>query len=99
LDDTQSCRPAPNSRPLPAEERACPHATRRWRELANPTLFSRQFTVNRLNRAELAGPSFSPDGKILFVNIFGGPAGTVSPYTGAEGMTIAITGPWGKGPL
>jgi NADPH-dependent 2,4-dienoyl-CoA reductase/sulfur reductase-like enzyme len=24
---------------------------------------------------------------------------TVSPYTGAEGMTIAITGPWGKGPL
>lgn len=37
---------------------------------------------NSLNSAEFAGASFSPDGKILFVNIY-------SPTT-----TLAITGPW-----
>jgi secreted PhoX family phosphatase len=58
-----------------------------------------EFAVNRLNDSELAGATFSPDGKILFVNIFGDSAGTAAPYTGNEGMTIAITGPWGKGPL
>lgn len=77
---------------------------------ANPTIgdvnrligFSRQggvfeFAVNILNDAELAGATFSPDGKVLFVNIFGSSSGTVD--TSAEGMTIAITGPWAKGPL
>jgi len=39
---------------------------------------------NSLNNAEFAGANFSPDGKILFVNIY-------SPT-----MTIAITGPWEK---
>ena len=39
---------------------------------------------NSLNNAEFAGANFSPDGKILFVNIY-------SPT-----MTIAITGPWKK---
>ena len=39
---------------------------------------------NILNNAEFAGANFSPDGKILFVNIY-------SPT-----MTIAITGPWEK---
>ena len=58
-----------------------------------------EFAVNRLNDSELAGATFSPDGKTLFVNIFGDSAGTVSPYTSNEGMTIAITGPWGNGPL
>ena len=58
-----------------------------------------EFAVNRLNDSELAGATFSPDGKTLFVNIFGDSAGTVNPYTSNEGMTIAITGPWGKGPL
>ncbi len=37
---------------------------------------------NYLNNAEFAGANFSPDGQILFVNIY-------SPT-----MTIAITGPW-----
>ena len=37
---------------------------------------------NILNRSEFAGVNFSPDGSILFVNIY-------SPT-----MTIAITGPW-----
>jgi uncharacterized protein len=58
-----------------------------------------EFAVNRLNDSELAGATFSPDGQTLFVNIFGDSAGTVSPYTGNEGMTIAISGPWAKGPL
>jgi len=58
-----------------------------------------EFAVNRLNSAEFAGATFSPDGRILFVNIFGSSRGDVSPYTGDEGMTIAITGPWGRGPL
>lgn len=58
-----------------------------------------EFAVNRLNDSELAGATFSPDGKILFVNIFGASAGPVSPYTGNEGMTVAITGPWNNGPL
>jgi uncharacterized protein len=34
--------------------------------------------------SEFTGPTFSPDGKILFVNIQ------------APGITLAITGPWGK---
>ena len=37
---------------------------------------------NYLNNSEFAGVNFSPDGSILFVNIY-------SPT-----MTIAITGPW-----
>ena len=57
-----------------------------------------ELAVNRLNDSELAG-AISPDGKTLFVDIFGDPAGTAAPDTGNEGMTIAITGPWGKGPL
>ena len=57
------------------------------------------FAVNRLNDSELAGATFSPDGKILFVNILGSTTGSVSPYRGNEGMTIAVTGPWAKGPL
>ena len=39
---------------------------------------------NYLNNAEFAGANFSPDGSILFVNIY-------SPT-----ITIAITGPWNK---
>jgi uncharacterized protein len=58
-----------------------------------------EFAVNRINGSELAGATFSPDGEILFVNIFGDSTGTASPYTGNEGMTIAISGPWHKGPL
>ncbi len=77
---------------------------------ANPTIedvnrligFSRsggafEFAVNILNDAELAGATFSPDGKVLFVNIFGSSRGTVDESD--EGMTIAIRGPWAKGPL
>jgi secreted PhoX family phosphatase len=58
-----------------------------------------EFAVNRLNDSELAGATYSPRGDILFVNILGDTAGTVTPYTGNEGMTIAITGPWRRGPL
>ena len=41
---------------------------------------------------EFAGACFSPDGTILFVNIFGD-------RTAGSGMTCAITGPWSDGPL
>jgi secreted PhoX family phosphatase len=39
--------------------------------------------VRRRHR-QFTGPTFSPDGKILFVNIQ------------APGITLAITGPWEK---
>jgi secreted PhoX family phosphatase len=51
-----------------------------------------EFAVNRLNDREFAGACFSPSGETLFVNIFGD-------GTPGSGMTLAITGPWGAGPL
>ena len=51
-----------------------------------------EFALNIHNQSEFAGACFSPDGEILFVNLFGdGAAGS--------GMTCAIRGPWRKGPL
>jgi secreted PhoX family phosphatase len=50
------------------------------------------FAVNILNDSEFAGACFSPDGEILFVNLFGGSAP-------GSGMTCAIWGPWERGPL
>jgi len=51
-----------------------------------------EFAVNRLNRSEFTGVCFSPDGNILFVNIYGD-------GTPGSGMTCAIIGPWDAGPL
>jgi hypothetical protein len=51
-----------------------------------------EFAVNVLNDSEFAGASFSPDGEILFVNLFGN-------ATPGSGMTCAIWGPWDRGPL
>jgi secreted PhoX family phosphatase len=48
--------------------------------------------VNILNDSEFAGGCFSPDGEILFVNLFGND-------TPGSGMTCAIWGPWEHGPL
>jgi secreted PhoX family phosphatase len=50
------------------------------------------FAVNILNDSEFAGACFSPDGEVLFVNLFGGSAP-------GSGMTCAIWGPWERGPL
>jgi secreted PhoX family phosphatase len=50
------------------------------------------FAVNVLNNTEFAGACFSPDGDILFVNVYG----DGSP---GSGMTCAIWGPWHRGPL
>jgi uncharacterized protein len=36
---------------------------------------------NQRNNSEFAGPTFSRDGRILFVNIY-------------AGWTLAVTGPW-----
>jgi hypothetical protein len=51
-----------------------------------------EFAVNIYNGSEFAGACFSPDGDILFVNIFGG-----ADFN--SGMTCAIWGPWRRGPL
>lgn len=48
--------------------------------------------MNRLNDTEFAGACFSPDGEIMFVNIFGDGEPD-------SGMTCAISGPWRDGPL
>lgn len=50
------------------------------------------FAVNMLNHSEFAGACFSPDGEVLFVNVFGN-------GTPGSGMTCAIWGPWERGPL
>ena len=50
------------------------------------------FAVNVLNDSEFAGACFSPDGEILFVNVFGDAAP-------GSGMTSAIWGPWERGPF
>jgi uncharacterized protein len=57
-----------------------------------------EFAVNTFSDSEMAGVCFSPDGKTLFVNIFGASEGTPAEHMG-KGMTCAITGPWGDGPL
>ncbi len=51
-----------------------------------------EFAVNMLNDSEFVGACFSPDGEILFVNLFGS-------STPGSGMTCAIWGPWDHGPL
>lgn len=51
-----------------------------------------EFAVNIVNDSEFAGACFSPDGDILFVNVFG----TGTP---GSGTTCAIWGPWRQGPL
>ena len=55
-----------------------------------------EFAVNVLNGSELAGACFSPSGRTLFFNLFGRAAFTEDP---TEGMTVAVTGPWRRGPL
>ena len=51
-----------------------------------------ELAVNVFSDSEFAGACFSHDGEILFVNIQGGDAP-------GEGMTLAIWGPWERGPL
>lgn len=51
-----------------------------------------EFAVNIYNTSEFAGACFSPDGAILFVNIFG-------EAVPGSGMTCAIWGPWERGAL
>ena len=55
------------------------------------------FAVNQFD-CELAGACFSPDGKTLFVNLYGDSTGKPEDHAD-EGMTCAITGPWHRGPL
>ena len=50
---------------------------------------------NLTNGDEFAGACFSPDGRVLFVNIMGS---TIDAGT-SRGMTLAIRGPWERGAL
>lgn len=47
--------------------------------------------ANVANASELAGATFSPDGRTLFFNILGDIARR------APGMTLAVWGPWERG--
>jgi hypothetical protein len=53
------------------------------------------FARNTLNSTEFAGACFSPDGRTLFVNIMG----STTDAGRHLGATLAIRGPWEKGPL
>jgi uncharacterized protein len=55
------------------------------------------FARNVMNDREFAGACFSPDGRILFVNIQGGVGDASDPKN--LGMTLAIWGPWERGTL
>lgn len=50
---------------------------------------------NLLNHDEFAGACFSPDGRILFVNIMG----STTDAGESQGVTLAIRGPWERGAL
>ncbi|MBA3316727.1 MAG: DUF839 domain-containing protein [Gemmatimonadales bacterium] len=50
---------------------------------------------NLLNQTEFAGACFSPDGRVLFVNIMGATQDAAT----EEGRTLAIRGPWRRGAL
>lgn len=50
---------------------------------------------NVLNTSEFAGACFSPDGRVLFVNIMG----STRDSGREEGRTLAIRGPWERGAL
>jgi secreted PhoX family phosphatase len=50
---------------------------------------------NLANSTEFAGACFSPDGRILFVNIMG----STTDAGPDQGMTLAIRGPWEQGAL
>ena len=54
------------------------------------------FARNIKNQSEFAGACFSPDGRVLFVNVQGDGA---SGGPGHLGMTFAIWGPWERGAL
>lgn len=53
------------------------------------------FAQNLLNRTEFAGACFSPDGRILFVNIMG----STTDAGPLKAATLAIRGPWEEGAL
>ena len=50
---------------------------------------------NLLNQSEFAGACFSPDGRVLFVNI----QGATTDLGAMAGRTLAIRGPWERGAL
>ncbi|HEY9397125.1 MAG TPA: alkaline phosphatase PhoX [Burkholderiales bacterium] len=51
-----------------------------------------EFALNVHSESEFCGATWSPDGEILFVNLQGGDVAD-------SGMTLAIWGPWERGPL
>ena len=55
------------------------------------------FARNIMNDREFAGATFSPDGRVLFVNIQG--MGRLDDDPTLRSMSFAIWGPWEKGAL
>jgi hypothetical protein len=51
------------------------------------TAYNTRVVARDYRQSEMAGACYSPDGRWLFVNIQ------------SPGITFAITGPWGTGPL
>ena len=51
------------------------------------TAYNNRVPAGNYSQSEWAGACYSPDGRWLFVNIQ------------TPGVTFAITGPWGQGPL
>jgi secreted PhoX family phosphatase len=56
------------------------------------------FAKNNLNASEWAGACFSPQGRTLFVNLWGSGRPLQLP-SGIKGMTFAVWGPWESGAL
>ena len=72
----------------------CEDANMRRQYLRGLTKEGRVFDLVgcRINRGELAGVTFSPDGKTMFCNTLGAPDRKPPPA-----MTFAIWGPWERG--
>ena len=79
MDYADNLTVAPNGHLIVCEDRARAQPC----HLKGVTSEGRVYTLARLNvQTELAGACFSPDGRVLFVNIY------------HPGKTVAITGPW-----
>ncbi|MGQ0767011.1 MAG: alkaline phosphatase PhoX [Gemmatimonadota bacterium] len=73
----------------------CEDTTQPWLKGLTPDGAIFDLARNTFNSTEFAGACFSPDGRVMFVNIMG----TTIDAGRSESRTLAITGPWEKGAL
>jgi secreted PhoX family phosphatase len=99
LDSPDNMTVTPGGGLLLAEDDASDSDGEHVNRLVGITPSGESFVFARNERdTELAGICFSPDGATAFVNLYGDSTGTPAAHAG-KGMTCAITGPWGDGPL